>query len=180
MTFKFDIKDAEYTEFNNYVYRKRVMKKNWFYLAVAIFLIAINALKFRNYDASGNTIFILTPFEFLFISALSGVVFLYTLQIIPRKFKVKSDDRESVLGEREMTLNDQQITTKSPDSEAFYRWSSLKKWEQTTHLYLLFVAENMAILVPKRIFENAEQQAEFEQLLKKIFPDLTNAKYLDA
>jgi hypothetical protein len=94
--------------------------------------------------------------------------------------RLKPEDRETILGDREMVFDDDKLTSKNKNTESVFRWEAIKKWEQTTHLYLLFITDNSAFIVPKRIFENEVQQAEFEQLIKRKLPNLTSEKYLDA
>jgi uncharacterized membrane protein YhaH (DUF805 family) len=119
-----------------------------------------------------------------FISWLVFVsIFASLWYFIMRRLKVgqlKPEDRETVLGERDMVFDDDRIESKNATASSSYRWEGIKKWEQTTNLYLLYITHNSAFILPKRVFENAAQQTEFEQLLKRKLPNLTSDKYLDA
>jgi YcxB-like protein len=115
-----------------------------------------------------------------FLVCLIGGAWIFILRRLTSVNRFKPEDRETLLGEREMTFNEDKLTTKNRHTESIFRWEAIKKWEQTTNLYLLFITDNSAFIMPKRIFENEEQQAEFEQLIKRKLPNLTSEKYLDA
>jgi YcxB-like protein len=115
-----------------------------------------------------------------FLACLIGAVWALIFSRLTSAKRLKPEDRETILGDREMTFDDDKLTAKNKTTESIFRWEAIKKWEQTAHLYLLFITDNSAFIVPKRIFENEEQQAEFEQLIKRKLPSLTSDKYLDA
>jgi hypothetical protein len=129
-------------------------------------------------DSSPDSIQALLSWLVLF--GLIGGCWFFIIRRMTTISQIKPEDRETLLGEREMTFNDNKIGFKASNAESTYRWEAIKKWEQTTHLYLLFITDNSAIILPKRVFDNAAQQAEFEQLIRRKLPNLTSDKYLDA
>ena len=179
MTFCFDITDAEFSEYSKHFYKKRKTIKNWSYLILATALIAFNLYNRKTLNLNGETVFVTTTFELALISGLFGVVWLYFFHLFPRT-KLKAEDKETLLGTWEITFADAQIMAKETYCDSIYRWEAIKKWEQTQHLYLLFLEQNAAILLPKRVFDNPDQQREFEQMLRRKLPNLTSDKYLDA
>ena len=260
MTFRFDITDAEFSEYMKHFYKQRFTfsSKIWIYIAIAVLLLAFSSYNFSDkQEDEGNTTSILQPliswlvllgiflgswflitrtlfksakikpekgttsranyWIYVLIAAILIGVNMYTLRaskadintdsspdyiqsllswlvllgliggswfFIIRRITtishIKPEDRETLLGEREMTFNDTRIEFKGRTAESIYHWEAIKKWEQTTQLYLLYITDNAAIILPKRVFENAGQQAEFEQLIRRKLPNLTSDKYLDA
>jgi YcxB-like protein len=118
--------------------------------------------------------------SWFFMCCLIGTVWVFIFGRLASAKRLKPEDRETLLGDREMTFDEDKLTTKNKTTESTFRWEAIKKWEQTAHLYLLFITDNSAFIVPKRIFENEMEQAEFEQLIKRKLPNLTSDKYLDA
>jgi hypothetical protein len=180
MTLRFDLTDAEFAEYQKYFYKKRVTWRTWLYLSVAILLFGFKLYKRHAFDEGGTLVLMVSGIELMYLSALFGAIWFYALQFISRSRKLKAEDKEIVLGEREITFGAHQIEAKEAHCESIYYWKALKKWEQTQNLYLLFLTDDTAILVPKRVFKSTEEQAEFEQLLGRIFTSLNNEKYLDA
>ncbi len=180
MVLTFDISNAEYEEFSSFTQKRKSPIRRWITFVLVVLLLVFNLYQRRSYDASGNTVFIVSLFEILYYSASFSLIFFALYRIWALRKRLNSADRDSILGERTLVFTDENITTKDTYSDAIYRWEGIKKWEKTTHLFMLFIAQNMAIIVPKRVFENAEKEAEFELLLKRKLPNLTSEKYLDA
>ena len=257
MTFRFDITDAEFSEYLQHFYKKRFTfsfnSKTWIFIAVIVFLLGINAYnaisRADNPDKTnavvsnivswgvlvaifGGVWILIMRFAFrtpkagqssskiwLYVvvglvaflgflyyldstSAVEGVEerssylqpilswlltfgliaisWIFIMRRIMKSVKIKPQDHETVLGMRDMTFGDERIESKNATAESSYRWEGIKKWEQTTNLYLLYITDNSAFIVPKRVFQSTEQSAEFEQMLRRKLPHLTSDKYLDA
>jgi hypothetical protein len=264
MTFRFDITDAEFSEYMKHFYQKRFTfsSKSWIYVVIVVLIILFNSYAFSNKQGDEeNTSSMLQPLLswLVFFGIVAGAWFLITrtaFKSIKIKYEkgtksisnywiygliaviligfnlynwsarkatintdslpdsspdymqpliswciffgliavawgfiirrittvnnIKPEDRETMLGERELTFSDNRIEFKNTVVESNYRWEAIKKWEQTTQLYLLYITDNSAIILPKRVFENPEQQTEFEQMLRRKLPNLTSDKYLDA
>ncbi len=158
--------------------------KYWIYMLIAVVLIGVNTYTWNSSKAEISTDsspdYIQPLLSWLFLLGLVAGCWFFILRRLTTINHTKPEDRETLLGEREMTFNDNRIEFKGSTAESTYRWEAIKKWEQTTQLYLLFITDNSAIILPKRVFVNAEQQAEFEQLIRRKLPNLTSDKYLDA
>jgi protein-S-isoprenylcysteine O-methyltransferase Ste14 len=156
----------------------------WIYGLIAVVLIGINTYTWNNSKAETSTdsspYYVQSLLSWLVLFGLIGGSWFFLIRRITTISHIKPEDRETLLGEREMTFNENKIEYKNNTAESTYRWEAIKKWEQTTHLYLLFIMDNSAIILPKRVFENAAQQSEFEQLIRRKLPNLTSDKYLDA
>ena len=258
MTFRFDITEAEFSEYLQHFYQKRFTfsfnSKTWIYVAFAVFIIGVNIYSsvsrsdnpeklnafvsnliswgilvailgvawflvmrfaFRTpkagqsnskiwlYVVVGIVAFLgflyyldssavvvegeeeqpsyLQPIlSWLLMLGLIAISWIFIMRRLTKSAKIKPQDHETVLGMREMTFSDDRIESKGATVESNYRWEAIKKWEQTMNLYLLYITENSAFIVPKRIFQSTEQAAEFEQMLRRKLPNLTSDKYLDA
>ena len=93
---------------------------------------------------------------------------------------IKDQDRETILGERTLTVSTENVKLKSAVGETTLLWNGIKKWEQTPNLYLLYITHNSAHLIPKRVFSTETERQEFETLLKTKVQNLSDEKYLDA
>ncbi len=79
-----------------------------------------------------------------------------------------------------MIFEEDKIQMNTKFSETAYRWDAFLKWDETTSLYVLYITSKTALLIPKRVFENAQQEADFVQLIKRKITDLKNPTILDA
>jgi hypothetical protein len=112
-----------------------------------------------------------------------GSAFFIIRRFFSFKINMKDEDREVHLNERTSQFEPDFIFITDKNSESKYKWSAIRKWEQSAHLYLLFVASNSAIIVPKRIFNTTQEQADFVNLLQdkvKQFSNLKDPNVLDA
>jgi FlaA1/EpsC-like NDP-sugar epimerase len=248
MTFRFDITDAEFSEYMKHYYKKNFTSRKWLYLLVSavtmcaclftslkgdystkgflqllplimafvilggsfvlIFWLVSKLINYKNESSKWriwlalslvSAVIALLYFDYEntqpneegvkksyaqpFLSWLFLATFMATVwSLVIRRLRnpIKQQDKEAILGEREMSFGEEQIEIRNANSGTQYRWEAIKKWEQTTHLYLLYISENIAIIIPKRIFESLEQESEFEHLLRRKLPNLTSGRYLDA
>jgi hypothetical protein len=162
----------------------RFVLKPWMYAIIGIGLFSGYLYSSRSLspqDGEENTNSLADSLlSWAFLMFLLGCVWVYFISLFASAKRLKPEDRETILGDREMTFDDDRLTSKNKMTESVFRWEAIKKWEQTTNIYLLFITDNSAFIVPKRVFENGEEQAKFEQLIKRKLPDLTSERYLDA
>jgi len=79
---------------------------------------------------------------------------------------------------REMKFRDEYTLAFSPDGIRFHtehiesqlQWSLYSHALVTADSYILYYGEAVFSLIPKRVFQNAEQQAVFEELLSQKVP----------
>jgi hypothetical protein len=192
MNLKFNITQEEYTEFTKHFYKK-AFTINWkWYLVIAAVLIAINlytstnSQDFEGESGEGTTMSYSTSiFNWLFFIALFGGLWWFIMSRITKK-ALKNKDSATLLAEREMIIEEDKVQLNMEYSDTTYRWGAFQKIEQTPNLYFLFIASNMAVLIPKRVFDTPQQQADFEALVKRKLPDsskmddLKNPNVLDA
>jgi hypothetical protein len=60
------------------------------------------------------------------------------------------------------------IQLSDTQSRREYQWQAFVKYEETRTLFLLFMAESQALMIPKRAFETAEQLDAMRNLMKLI------------
>ena len=140
-----------------------------------IFLIAfiiILALNILGFDTESKLLQITLNYLFLIAIFWGLWSFLYfLLKKMNIKISGQTQDREAILGEREIIFEEQVVIYKDNNTNTTYKWDTFIKWQQTKNLYLLFRTDSAAFIVPKRIFQNEKEQVDFETLLiRKIIP----------
>ena len=166
--------------------RKTSSSKNyWFiYLGIAVCLFWVNAYWGINEGSRSNSseYSIVGPMLtwVLLIFVMVGLLSYLLMKPMREPTKIEEQDREDVLGERTLTLDNEKIQVKNVISETTLLWNGIKRWEQTPNLYLLFITHNVAHLIPKRVFSTETERQEFETLLKTKVQNLSDGKYLDA
>lgn len=83
---------------------------------------------------------------------------------------INSGDNSGVLGENTVALSDEFVLYITPESECKYKWSGVKKIEETDEYYFLFLSALTAIIIPKKKVESEIQ--EFDKYLKHRISDI--------
>ncbi len=80
-----------------------------------------------------------------------------------------ADDPEnaSVFVDNFLTAGDSGLEIKNEISETKYSWAAFIKKSETEEHYFLFLNSIYAIIIPKRVFNNKEEHAEFNKILTK-------------
>lgn len=81
----------------------------------------------------------------------------------------KADNR-NILEETELTLSPGGIAEKDKASESFYQWDAIVKKAETPTQYYLYTNSYHAIVIPKRVLQQAEEKAQLEALLARHLP----------
>ena len=185
MSFTYSITDSEFKEYVQNFYKKTFFKKfYWIFgliVLVVILLTAYNRSSSEPNEGSGNSSNIIGSLLswVLWIAIFIGL-WAFILKRMGVMSSIKDQDRETILGERTLTFNAENVQIKSAVGETTLLWNGIKKWEQTPNLYLLYITHNSAHLIPKRVFSTEIERQEFETLLKTKVQNLSDAKYLDA
>jgi YcxB-like protein len=157
--------------------------KNWIpYVIGALVLLTIFVLGGSSKSQEEGSPNYLAPLIqwVVLISIFAGLWYFIFKRI---RVNMKPQDYETIMGERTMIFEEDKIQHIGKNSETIYKWSAIKKWEQTQLNYLLYTASNIAIAIPKRVFENAMQQSDFESLINRkisTLNELGDSKILDA
>ena len=191
MSITYSITEAEFQEYVKSVYKKAFSwKKMWIYAFIAILLVSFNLYNWSSrtiltadelsVDGETATHLPSSLWSWLLFIGIIAALWIFIFRRLRGTAMLKKEDRELVLGERTMIFDTDKVQTKTLTAETTYQWNALKKWEQTTNLYLLYISSNAAIIVPKRAFATALEEQAFETLLHTKIQNLTSEKYLDA
>jgi YcxB-like protein len=176
MTLKFNITQEEYAEFTKHFHKKVLTGNSIVFAVIAVVLIAWNIFMLYNPLHFKRKRIVVMPdayYHVLFFMILLCGIMWFTVKK-SRKQTIKIDEPLVYLATQEMIIEEDNVQVKTTTSETTYLWEAFVKLEQTPHLFLLFMASNTALLIPKRAFENSQQQADFEALVKRKMPDSLN------
>ncbi|MET1250024.1 YcxB family protein [Sporolactobacillus sp. STCC-11] len=67
--------------------------------------------------------------------------------------------------ERHFLIRNDGVHVTTANSEAFYQWSNFRSIRNDKKLYILYRSSLKGIMIPKRFFQNEEQQETFEKLI---------------
>ena len=73
----------------------------------------------------------------------------------------------SILGHKVVEFTEDGISAKDKDSQSQYNWSAIKSIEESKKAFYLFIDTNMAMVIPKRSFENEFERQSFTDFSKK-------------
>ena len=185
MSSTYSITDSEFKEYVQNFYKKTFSTKFYwifgFMVLVVVLLTVYNWSSNESNEDSGNSSNIIgSLLSWVFWIVLLVGLWAFIVKRMGVMSGIKEQDRETVLGERTLTVSTENVKLKSAVGETTLLWNGVKKWEQTPNLYLLYITHNSAHLIPKRVFSTEIERQEFETLLKTKVQNLSDAKYLDA
>ena len=65
----------------------------------------------------------------------------------------------------EMVIGETGITVKDDAANASYKWSAFIKKYERSDVYYLYMSSNLALIIPKRVFNSASERESFEKML---------------
>ena len=154
-----DISRQDFFEFNKFVFIKNRLKRT-----VMIGAISIGVLFFVLNDMN-DTAFSWIAFLIYYI-LMGGIYYLAIyLALLRTKKSPKADG--TILGKKELEFTDDKIMYHTEDSEGSYKWTIIKELDESPKTIYLFFDTNMGIIIPKRIFKNEGEMAEFKELVSR-------------
>jgi hypothetical protein len=81
-------------------------------------------------------------------------------------FVIYKIDRE-IRKERHFLIRNDGVQVTTANSEAFYQWSNFRSVRNDKKMYILYRSTLKGIMIPKRFFQNEEQQEAFEKLIAR-------------
>lgn len=143
--------------------KKRVIYYTRQVMPLLIFLVAFYYTGLFN--RPGNFILMIAGF-FILTSFLA--FFGVRNNMMKQGEKVANDpDNSSVFLNLEVTVSDTGLTVKDELKEVRYQWMAFIKKLESQNYYFLFHNSIQAIIIPKRVFRNAEEKTKFEKLLNQ-------------
>jgi hypothetical protein len=117
------------------------------------------------------------PFLLTFVGVLSFLMWSLFFYIAPRQ-RFRSDPK--FRDEYFLQFSDDGIQFKTAQIDALIQWSLYTKVLENDRFYLLVYGKNMISVIPKRAFASAQQEAAFDELLKRKLPACFDSKRLNA
>ncbi len=170
ISLRYALTKEDYTNYYTYVMwdapgnkKKRVIYYAKQVLPLLLFLAAFYYTGLFN--RPGNFILMIAAFFILTtILAFFGV----RNNMMKQGEKVADDpDNSSVFLNLEVTVSDAGITVKDELKEVRYQWKAIIKKLESQNYYFLFHNSMQAIILPKRVFRNAEEKLNFEKILNQ-------------
>jgi len=115
-------------------------------------------------------------FHFWYMYIYLGILLLTTLlqifsarnNVARHAEKVTNDENNaSIFSEKIVEIDDSGIAMKDAVSENRWKWEAFIKKQENEAYYFLFTSAIEAIILPKRIFKQAEEKMKFEKMLTK-------------
>ena len=115
-------------------------------------------------------------------SVISSVLIFFLIYIVLLRIMIKDNFRRSarkiyndpknasLFSKAEMSFDKMGISAKDENSQVHYNWSAVIKKETTQNLYLLYLSEITAVIIPKRIFKLQSEKESFEKMLAEHLP----------
>jgi hypothetical protein len=70
-------------------------------------------------------------------------------------------------GQMTFTITARGLTQRRPGREEFHGWGRFSQWDESKNIFLLRTQRSLGIVIPKRLFVDDEQCAQFRDLLQQ-------------
>ena len=94
-----------------------------------------------------------------------GVIWVFLFKYFLKKRFQDPGNTQMMTGRREIELTEDTIKVWTPVAESVYQWAAVTKMSQSATNYFLYLGKAQAIIVSKNAFQDADEQAAFEQLV---------------
>jgi amino acid transporter len=101
----------------------------------------------------------------VFLLLFSFAVAFFSANMVKRIFR----DNPILSGEKRVDFSPEKVTSDTESQHRAIKWTAFIKVGETASLLVLFMAKNMGMPIPKRVF-NPEQLLEFRALLSQKVP----------
>lgn len=168
ISLKYSISKEDYINYYAYVVwdaPENRKKRLWYYVKQIIPILLFLFAFYYTGIFERNSKFILLIIAFIFLtSALS--LFGVRSNTIKQAEKITEDPgNSSIFLERSLFLSDSGVVSKDVSIEIKYQWNAFIKKQESKEYYFLFTTAVHALIIPKRIFTNADERRQFEKLL---------------
>lgn len=170
VSLQYALKKEDYINYYTYVMwdapenrRKRIKYYTRQAIPIVLFIIAF----YYTGIFERNSKFILLILGFIFLTSLLSLIGVRSNTL--RQAEKVADDpgNSSLFLDSIMVISEAGIVTKDELTEIKYQWKAFIKKQESNEYYFLFLNSIQALIVPKRVFINAEQQSQFERLLSQ-------------
>ena len=112
---------------------------------------------------------------FIFAACFPFLIAFLLLFVVPRQ-RFRSDPKFA--DEYVLQFSDDGIQFKTAQIDALLQWSLYNKVLEDDKFYILIYGKNMISVIPKRAFASPNEEAAFNEMLKRNIPAYANAKRL--
>ena len=170
ITLQYAISKEDYVNFYTYVMwdAPENKKKRFNYYVRQIIPIVLFIIAFYYTGIfERNSKFILLILAFIFLTSLLSL-FNVRSNTVRQGEKVANDpNNSSVFLDIYMIVSETGISTKDTLMETKFQWNAFIKKQESKEYYFLFMSSMQALIIPKRIFNNADERIQFEKLLSQ-------------
>lgn len=151
MKLTFVISRQDYADFNKFHFFKTRLKRTVItgLLTVIIMQLFLNREQF-NLTAT------------IFSTAVCLAVYVFAINRSLNRTKSIPDNDGTILGRKEIEFTDDRIFYKTANSGGSGAWTTIKKLEEYSKAFYLYMDTNMAMLVPKRVFKDKSEEETFK------------------
>jgi hypothetical protein len=150
-------------------------KQPWYlYLAIIIWLILVFAYFLFSAISQDNPLLIKLSY-FLPLIAFVCVIYVMYKYVLPRNWMRLYEQNKELSLPFEMEVNEEGILVASELSRTMRPWKFFSKWKDDKELLLLYQADNMATIIRKNIFDDAEMRLIYAMIEKYKIPRFTSA-----
>lgn len=154
MKLTIDISRQDYADFNKFHFIKTKLKGTVITGVLTVIFLQI----FLNREQFNLTATIVSSTAWLLM---------YVLVISRRLNKTKRipDNDGTILGQKEIEFCEDKIIYKTEKSDGSNAWTTIKKLEESSKAFYLYMDTNVAMVVPKRVFKDKADEDEFKTLV---------------
>lgn len=151
-----DISRQDYADFNKFHFLKTKLKRTVVIGVLSLIILQL-LISDEQFDLTATVIY----------SAIYTLVYAFAINRSLNRTKSIPDNNGTILGQREMEFTEDKIIYKTANSEGSSTWETIKKMEESSKAFYLYMDTNMAILVPKRFFKDKLEEETFSILVKQ-------------
>ena len=170
LSLKFNLTEEEYFEYNYYTAwaapHKKTYRIRYYVRVLALYSIIAVLYIFTNHSHRIEID--------LIIFAIIGTIYFLLVPILIRnsirrrtKLIIAEPENQHVLDESEIILSDNGIIDQDHVSQSRYDWDAIVKKTETENSYYLYTNSYHAIVIPKRVLRNSQEQKELDRLFSR-------------
>lgn len=170
ITLQYALTKEDYVNYYTYVSwdaPERKKKRFYYYIRQIIPIVLFIIAFYYTGIFERNSKFILLILGFIFLTSLLSL-FNVRSNTVKQAEKVANDPgNSSIFLAISMIVSETGISTKDVLTETKFQWNAFIKKQESREYYFLFVSSMQALIIPKRIFNNADERIQFEKLLSQ-------------
>lgn len=156
MKLTIDISRQDYADFNKFHFLKTKLKSTVITGALIVIILQL----FLNREQFKLTATIISS-----VGCVLAYVFVVNRSL--NNTKNIPDNDGTILGQREMEFAEDKIIYKTANYEGSSDWTTIKKLEESSKAFYLYIDTNIAMLVPKRVFKDKSEEETFKTLVRQ-------------